>query len=281
MGDMVDDVVPLPSTQAAARHLGALGFDVVPTRPDAGEGFHLRGDDLVAVVGEPGVPLAQLQRLAGIAAVEGLSAAAVAAEPFGEDAADWAERAGIALFTLAPDGGVGAANDVAHRWTARGRSEEPALRRAAVDGDLAAMTELGRLLLRDGRRTEATLWYRRAVDAGAEGAWQECADLLAEAGATAQLWSWCRDLAGRGDPAAMLRLADLHAAAGEPDAELNWLGRYVDAGRSDRALRLGELHEAAGRVDAALRAYTIAADAGETPAARHVARLLRDTDPGK
>jgi TPR repeat protein len=283
MGDDVGAAVsPVPRDIAAA-FLRTLGHDVDATRPGAGEGFDLRGPDVVVVVGDDRttVGLAELQRLTGVAAVERLRPAAVAVQPYPDDAVAWADRADVALFTLTTDGSVDPVNEAARDWTSRNPRSEPVLRRSAVDGDPAAMTTLARLLLGCGRRTEATLWFRRAVEAGADGAWQECADLLAAADATAQLWSWCRDFAGRGHPAAMLALADLHAAAGEADAELVWLGRCVDAGHADRALRLGELHEAAGRTAEALRAYRIAAAAGDTPAARQVARLLRDADPGE
>ncbi|HYJ74524.1 MAG TPA: hypothetical protein VEV65_02945 [Kineosporiaceae bacterium] len=281
MGDAVGDEVLLLVREAAAAFLRELGHEVHATRPDAGEGVHLRGPDVVVLAPDAGTPvgLADLQRLTGVAAVEGVRATAVAVAPYPDDALAWADRADVALFTLDAGGTVTPVNDAARGWTSR--TGEAELRRSAVDGDSGAMTALARQLLGGGRRTEATLWYRRAEEAGADGAWQECADLLAAADATAQLWEWCRDFAEHGHPAAMLALADLHAAAGEPDAELTWLGRCVDAGRTDRALRLGELHEAAGRVEEALRAYRIAADAGETAAARHVARLLRDADPGE
>src|SRR5690242_1138986 len=102
MDASVDDAGPLSFRETAATHLRALGYDPGPTHADAGEGLDLRGSDVVAVVGEPDLPvgLAELQRLAGIAAVERLRAAAMAvavtgaAEPYAEDAADWADRAG-------------------------------------------------------------------------------------------------------------------------------------------------------------------------------------------
>jgi TPR repeat protein len=280
MGDDVGAAVPLAPIEVAAAFLRTLGHDVEATRPGAGEGFDLRGSAVVVVVGdEAAIDLPALQRLTGVATVEHLRPAAVAVQPYPDDALAWADRADVALFALTADGRVGPVNEAARDWASHTPLSEPALRRSAVEGDSAAMTALARLLLGNGRRTEATLWYRRAVEAGADGAWRECADLLAAAEATAQLWSWCRDFAERGHPAAMLALAELHAAASEADAELSWLGRCVDAGRSDRALRLGELHEAAGRVEEALRAYRIAADVGDTAAARQIARLLREADP--
>jgi TPR repeat protein len=286
MGDDVGaavPVVPVVPREVAAVFLRTLGHDVEATRAGAGEGFDLRGPDVVVLVGDPtaAVGLAELQRLTGVAAVEHLRPAAVAVQPYPDDAAVWATRADVALFALTAEGRVGAVNDVARNWTSSTPGGEPALRRSAVDGDAAAMTGLARLLIGSGRRTEAALWYRRAVEAGAEGAWRECAELLAAADATAQLWSWCRDFAERAHPEAMLALADLHAAAGEADAEVAWLTRCVDAGRSERALRLGELYEAAGRTEEALRAYRIAADAGDTAGARHIARLLRNADPAE
>ncbi|MGZ4603230.1 MAG: tetratricopeptide repeat protein, partial [Kineosporiaceae bacterium] len=167
--------------------------------------------------------------------------------------------------------------------TVPGQADEASVRASAVAGDAAAMTQLGRLLLDRGRLTEATLWYRRAVEAGGPvergDAWQECADLLLVAGATTHLEAWCRDFAAAGHPGAMLALADLHAARGDVDEEITWLSRCVEAGRTDRALRLGRLHEEAGRGEEALRAYRTAVDAGEATAARHVARLLGESDP--
>src|SRR4051812_22872308 len=283
MGDDVGTAAPVGPLEVAVAFLRTLGHHVQATRADAGEGFDLRGSAVVVVVGDDatGVGLAELQRLTGVAAVERLRPVAVAAQPYPDDAVAWAGRADVALFALAADGRVVAVNDVARNWTSTTAGGVPALRRSAVDGDPAAMAALARLLIGKGRRTEATLWYRRAVEAGAEGAWQECADLLAAADAPAQLWSWCRDFAERGHPAAMLALADLHAAAGEADAEVAWLGRCVEAGRAERALRLGELYEAAGRTEDALRAYRTAADAGDTAGARHIARLLRNADPAE
>src|SRR4051812_12712511 len=170
MGDAVGDEVLPPSREAAAAFLRTLGLDVEATRAGAGEGLDLRGADVVVVVGdrETVVGLAQLQRLSGVAAVEHVRAAAVAVRPYPPDAAAWAARADVALFTLTADGSVEAANDAARRWSVR--PGEPELRRRAVDGDPTAMTALARLLLRDRRRTEATLWYRRAGGAAGHDA---------------------------------------------------------------------------------------------------------------
>ena len=279
MGEGIGDAACLPRNAVAA-FLHALGHEGVDGTP-TGDGFELRGPGLVVVVADPGVrpDLALVQRLAGIAAVEGCRTGVAVGGTFPDDVIAWAGRGSVALLTIGPGDGVTPANEAARAWVVEARPAEHGLRRAAVDGDTGAMTALGRMLLGGGRRTEAVLWYRRAVEAGADGAWQECADLLAAGNATAQLRSWCLDFAERGDPAAMEALADLHAATGDHEAELSWLGRCVEAGRTDRALRLGELHEAAGHADEALRAYRVAADAGESAAARHLARLLRDADP--
>jgi TPR repeat protein len=279
-----------------ARAVGDVGSDV-----GGASGVDVRSRDIVArvLVHHQPVDLPELQRLTGIAAVEGCRAAVFSAGGCAPDADRWAFRAATALFTLGTDGEIAPANSLAEAWLAQPEPEpeepqaqllqspsatvdERDLRVAAVDGDPAARARLGRLLLTTGRLTEGTLWYRRVVEAGHADAWQECADLLLEAGASAHLEDWCRDFAANGHPAAMLALADLHAAAGELGAEVEWLTRYVDClgtGRTDRALRLGRLHEDAGRREEALAAYRIAADAGEPSAARHVARLVRDTDP--
>src|SRR5438045_375771 len=139
MGEDVGDAVPPVASEGAAAFLRTLGHDVEAA---AGEGFDLRGPDVVVVVGDAtaAVGLAELQRLAGVASVERLRAAAVALQPFGDDAVAWADLAEIALFTLTADGGVGPVNDPARNWTTGTRRGEPALRRSAVDGDLAAMT---------------------------------------------------------------------------------------------------------------------------------------------
>lgn len=271
-----------------------------------GSGVDVRSRDVVARVLADQRPaeLSELQRLTGVAVVEGRRAAVFSVGLFPPDTDEWAFRAAIALFTLDPEGEIAPANALAAAWLARtqpadaqpdesrpvadrpdapsGPVDERELRVAALDGDTssaaAARTRLGRLLLATGRLTEGTLWYRRAVEAGHEDAWQECADLLLEAGAAAHLEDWCRDFATAGHPAAMLALADLHAAAAELDDEVEWLTRCIEAGRTERALRLGQLQEEAGRREEALAAYRIAADAGEPSAARHVARLVRDVD---
>src|SRR3954470_12731943 len=102
MGEDVGDGAPPVPSEVAAAFLRTLGHDVEAA---AGEGFDLRGPDLVVVVGgaAAAVDLAKLQRLAGVASVERLRAAAVALQPFGDDAVAWADRADVALFTLTAD----------------------------------------------------------------------------------------------------------------------------------------------------------------------------------
>jgi TPR repeat protein len=306
------DVAVSSTAQVAAERVAAflrrLGHpDVSVAHPNPGPEVEVRAGQVVAVVAvrEQPVDNRDLQRLTGIAAVDGCRGASFAGG-YTREAVQWALRAGLALFTLDAtvdaNGEITPANALAVAWLTTGgldgqapaeddtpavrldaaacpSTDEPALRAAAVEGEAAAMTGLGRHLLGSRRLTEATLWYRRAVEAGNADAWQECGDLLLDAGAAAHLEAWCRDFAATGHPGAMLALADLHAAAGDVDAEVEWLSRCVDAGRSDRALRLGRLHEEAGRREGALRAYQTAADAGEPSAARHVARLVRDADP--
>ena len=174
----------------------------------------------------------------------------------------------------APDG-----DSRARDGDTRGPHDEQALRRAAVEGDADAMDTLGAALLRRGRLTEGTLWFRRAAGAGHPQAWRRCADLRGEAHAPEHLRAWCEEFAARQHADAMLALADLHAADGDAEGETSWLERAVAAGRGDQALRLGALLEAAGRPADALAAFLAAADAGAPEAHLQAGRLLRDRDP--
>ena len=278
------------ATRAAALALmAALGHpepeplpDLAPSTTGAGPATSGVGAGDVVVLlapGPGGVGAAELQRLTGVAAVGGARAACVAAGGYDEGARTWAARAGIALFSVAGDPPSAVPEGaLAQEWV-DAVGGEGRLRLGAVDGDVDAMRGLAALLARRGRLTEATLWWRRAVDAGDQEAWHDAVRALREAGAGPALHDWCVRFAGQGLPAAMLELAGLHRAAGEAAEETLWLTRCLEQGCGEAAGRLGELHEAAGRAAQALEAYRVAAAAGDPGAARKVALLLEDDQP--
>ncbi|HVN10790.1 MAG TPA: hypothetical protein VMT69_01760, partial [Kineosporiaceae bacterium] len=161
-----------PTSAAAAGRvatfLRALGHpDAAATHPGAGGEAEVCGREVLAWVWVRPVPVdaAEVQRLAGVATVEGRRAASFARAGYTLEAVRWAFRAGVALFGLGADLDVVPAGLPAETSSARPEpdgEDEASIRGSAVAGDADAMTRLGRVLLDRGRLTEGTLWYRRA-----------------------------------------------------------------------------------------------------------------------
>jgi len=166
--------------------------------------------------------------------------------------------------------------DVAYqqRHDHRAPITECAIRKAADDGNVTAMSNLGALLDEQGKKDQAEQWYRRAADAGNAGAMFNFGLSLFKHGKRDQAEQWYRKAADAGHASAMFNLGNLRRELGEEDEAEQWYRRAAETGHTRAMSNLGALLDEQGKDHEAERWYRRAAETGFPTAMFNLGLLL-------
>lgn len=165
-------------------------------------------------------------------------------------------------------------NAVEHVLNARESSEVEKLRQQARLGQPGAMCELGKRLMKMGRRDEAEKWLRDAAEARHPGALFTLGKLAYQDGRVSEADLWLRHAATTGHAEAMFDLWRLNQDRGRPDEAQEWLHRAAEAGYPEAQVRLWRQNQESGRADEAREWLHRAADAGHRDALIHQAKMI-------
>jgi TPR repeat protein len=151
-----------------------------------------------------------------------------------------------------------------------------ALRRAAEQGHCAAMSDLARLLERDGQTDEADRWWARAASEGHAPAIRHMAEVHLSAGETEQAEEWLLRLSDSGDTQALWYLADLRERRGDWSEAEEFLRQAIAHGDRHALRRLTERLLHAGRPADAESALRTALENGHVGSLDELANFVED-----
>jgi tetratricopeptide (TPR) repeat protein len=163
-----------------------------------------------------------------------------------------------------------------------GRDEDALiwLQHGAEQGEMEAMSDLGRRLLEAGRYEDAIRWLKPVVEAGYVGATPELVECYDRTDQPGEALSWVRRLVEwRGDLEDIAELARRLEDALQYEEALYWRRQAASSGQTEPLGHLASLLEHLGENEEALglkcRVAARRADMGNPEAMRELVRLLR------
>jgi hypothetical protein len=153
----------------------------------------------------------------------------------------------------------------------------------ASDGDVAAATQVGKILLASGKRDEAEPWLLRAALEGSPSGAFELGLLLDPDGNTLErdpdraneALRWFRKAAIGGDVYGAATIGVRLRQRGMDDAAMPWLEDAVERGDAMAAHTLGLIYDDHGEADEAERWHRFAAERSDQAAARRMASISK------
>ena len=148
-------------------------------------------------------------------------------------------------------------------------------RRAAESGDSRSMDHLGNFFNKRGEFAEAEHWWRKAADAGDIGALYDLGKLFHERNNITEAELWWHKIAQSESAYAMHLYGDmLDKIRGQTAQAEHWWHKAADKGNADAMFHLGNLSRDRGDTTKAEQWWRKAADLGDTSAMHHLADLL-------
>jgi len=146
-------------------------------------------------------------------------------------------------------------------------------RRAAAEGQVDAMNNLGGIYERRHELAEAERWYRKAAEAGLIVGAYNLGTLLIRTGQRGEAERWLKIAAEGGDPDAACGLGKLLYERDEMTDAERWFQAGAEAGQAQSAYNLGQLCESQKNFKKAAYWFRVAAELGDPDAPYRLSRL--------